>query len=323
MTSMDEHNLQQLHSLLGVLQNVDVGLVVLDRHMCIQLWNRFMENHSGRCPSTVRGKELFSLFPELPEAWLRRKLESVFLLNNRSFSTWQQRPYLFRFASAHPITGRAPHMYQNLSIIPLPSANGTVEQVCLILYDVTDAAMDELALQKANAQLEWLGRTDGLTGLYNRRAWEELLSAEFKRNNRVGEKSVLIMFDIDHFKRINDTFGHPAGDEVIRNVATVMQQAKREADIAGRYGGEEFGLILVDTELAGAQQFAERLRKLIEQTTVEHGGHEIRFTISLGLAEIAPDPGGYQAWLKRADQALYHAKENGRNRVSSFGSDVH
>lgn len=319
MRQLDDGNIAEMHWLLGILQDVDVGLVVLDRSMRVQLWNGFMENHSSLTPGEVRNKNLFSLFPELPEEWLVRKIESVFLLNNRAFSTWQQRPYLFRFSSYHPITGSAEFMYQNLTIIPLASVNGEVDQVCLIIYDVTATAIDEQALQKANVELERLGRTDGLTDLYNRRAWEELLSAEYKRSERTGMKSVLVMFDIDHFKKVNDGYGHQAGDEVIRLVADSLREVKREADIAGRYGGEEFGVILADTDIIGGLHFAERLRTLIEQTPVPYGGHDIRFTISLGLAEVSRFSRGYEQWLEQADQALYHAKENGRNRASVFG----
>jgi len=320
MTASGAHgNIAEMHWLLGILQDVDVGLVVLDREKRIQLWNGFMENHSGLTPGHVRNRNLFAQFPELPQEWLERKIDSVFLLNNRAFSTWQQRPYLFRFNSYHPITGRGETMYQNLTIIPLQSVNGDVEQVCLIIYDVTDAALDEEALQRANIELEKLGRTDGLTGLYNRRAWEELLSAEYKRDDRTGMKSVLVMFDIDHFKKVNDTHGHQAGDEVIRRVAETLRAVKRESDLAGRYGGEEFGVILVDTDIIGALHFAERLRSAIETEPVHYEGRDIPFTVSLGLAEIDHFQAGYTQWLEQADQALYHSKETGRNRVSVYG----
>ena len=314
-------NIAELHWLLGILQDVDVGLVVLDRGMQVHLWNGFMENHSGLRPSQVRGRQLFELFPELPREWLSSKIDSAFLLNNRAFSTWQQRPYLFKFNSYRPITGRSEWMYQNLTVIPLVSLSGEVEHVCLIIYDVTDTALDEQALQKANAELAEMGRTDGLTGLYNRRAWEELLSAEYKRTERTGMKSVLVMFDIDHFKKVNDTYGHQGGDEVIRCVSDALRYIKRESDIAGRYGGEEFGVILVDTDIVGGLHFAERLRKAIEVLVVDYGEEKIKFTISLGLSENVHSGSGYTQWLEQADQALYRSKENGRNRSSVFGQE--
>lgn len=318
MLNPDHPNPDELHWLLGILQDVDVGMVVLDRNMRIQLWNGFMVNHSGMAAEQVMQKNLFALFPELPEAWLVRKIESVFLLNNRAFSTWQQRPYLFRFENYHPITGGAAFMYQNLSIIPLESRNGEVDQVCLILYDVTDIAMDEMALQVVNKQLEKMSSTDGLTQLYNRHTWENLLASEYKRYCRSHGDAVLVMFDIDHFKRINDGYGHQAGDEVIRRVSDLLRQAKRESDIAGRYGGEEFGVILVDTNITGGLEFAERFRQLVEKSVVYHEGQALSFTISIGLRQHAILPKGYEQWLLHCDQALYHAKQHGRNRVSNY-----
>lgn len=319
MSLSESESITDIHLLLGVLQDVDVGLVILDRERRVQLWNGFMENHSGMTPTQVRGRNLFELFAELPREWLERKIESVFLLKNRAFSTWQQRPYLFRFATYRPITGRAEHMYQNLTIIPLVSVSGEVEQVCLIIYDVTDTAMEAQALHAANGALERLGRIDGLTGLYNRRAWEEQLSVEYKRSARSGNPSVLVMFDIDHFKQVNDSYGHQAGDEVIRRVADTLREIKREPDIAGRYGGEEFGVILADTDLAGGRYFAERLRNAISRQVVRHEGCEIRFTVSLGLSDNSGLDGGYSRWLQRADQALYRSKASGRNRATAFG----
>ncbi len=311
---MDDIN--ELHRLFGILQHVGVGLVVLDRDHKVQLWNGFMENHSGLAGNKVRDNDLFELFPELPREWLQHKLNTVLTLNNRAFTTWQQRPYLFRFDSYRPITSAAPHMYQDVTFFPLTSLNGEVNHVCLMIYDVTEAALDELALKEANKELELLGRTDGLTGLYNRRAWEELLAAEYARCERSGNSAVLVMFDIDHFKKVNDTYGHQAGDEVIRAVSELLRRVKREPDIAGRYGGEEFGVILADTDMHGASYFAERLRSAIEAHTVHYGEQEIRFTISLGLADLRYSETGYNEWLERSDQALYASKEGGRNRYS-------
>jgi diguanylate cyclase (GGDEF)-like protein len=309
-------DISETHQLLGILQHVDVGLVVLDREHRIKLWNGFMENHSGFSPGEVHEKSLFNLFPELPRDWLSEKLNSVFLLNNRAFTTWQQRPFLFRFDSYRPITSPAPYMFQNVTFFPLTSLNGEVEHVCLMVYDMTEEAMDEKALQQANRELEQLGRTDGLTRLYNRRAWEELLSSEYSRCERSGGSAVLVMFDIDHFKRVNDTYGHQAGDDVIRSVADLLRDVKREPDISGRYGGEEFGVILPETNIAGASVFAERLRSAVEAHTVKYGNEVIRFTISLGLSEIKFTTEGYSEWLESADRALYSSKEAGRNRVS-------
>ncbi len=140
MTNEQIH-LDDIHWLMEILQNIDVGLVVLDQQYNIQLWNAFMESHSGISPQKARGQNVFQLFPDIPKDWLQRKAEPVFQLRTRAFSLWEQRPYLFHFKNYRPITGRAPFMYQNISMIPLESVDRQVEHICLIIYDVTDVAL--------------------------------------------------------------------------------------------------------------------------------------------------------------------------------------
>jgi diguanylate cyclase (GGDEF)-like protein len=129
---------------------------------------------------------------------------------------------------------------------------------------------------------------------------------------------VLIMLDIDHFKRVNDSHGHQAGDEVIRMVARSVAETKRLTDVAARYGGEEFAVLLLDTDRTGGRRFAERLRGDIEARSVQHCGREIRCTVSLGLAEFDAGLQDSDAWVARADTALYRAKAEGRNRATEF-----
>lgn len=310
----EKHNiLEEFHWLMDVLQSIDVGLVVINRDYEIELWNSFMQNHSAMMPSEVMGKSIFSLFQELPEKWFKRKVQSVFVLRNSAFTTWEQRPYLFRFKNYRPITGTAPYMYQNCTVMPLIGTQGEVNHICLIIYDVTDTAVNKAALQAANAKLEHLSRTDRLTELYNRGYWEERLRQEYARFQRHASTACLIMFDIDHFKKVNDNYGHPAGDEVIRRTAEVVRNSIRDVDIAGRYGGEEFAIILVNADDEGASTFAERLRGNVEQLRVVHEGTHIPYTISLGIAPLTEDIGSPEAWIETADQALYQAKRGGRN----------
>jgi len=313
-----DNSIEELHELLSILQFIDVGLVVLDRNHHVTLWNGFMENHSGLGFSDVEGKSFFDLFPELPQEWLEKKIDTVTHLNNRSFSVWKQHPFLLKFQSYRPITGRSEWMYQNVTVFPLVNLLGEVEKVCLMIYDVTDMALREQAIESANIKLEELSKIDGLTGLLNRRTWEEQLAQEFRRQQRSDEISSLVMFDIDHFKRVNDTYGHQAGDEVIRTVAAVLQHEKRDTDIGGRYGGEEFGVILPNTDGDGGLVFCERLRKSIEQAVIRHDDQVIPVAVSLGVAEITFNGNNHMAWLQKSDEALYESKEGGRNMTTVF-----
>ncbi len=310
----------EMHWLMDVLQSIDVGLVILDRDYKIQLWNGFMENHSGLRPIEVQDKALFESFHDIPEKWFRQKAEPVFELKTRTFTIWEQRPYLFKFKNYRPITGRASTMYQNSSIIPLESADGSVNHICLIIYDVTDIAVNREDLTQANSHLAHLSQTDSLTQLYNRGFWEEEFQREHKRCIRSHNASCLVMFDIDHFKNVNDQYGHQAGDEVIRTLSSMVLQTARETDICGRYGGEEFAIMLVDTNASEATFFTERLRKKVAAMIVKTDEHEIQFTISSGVAEFSEDFTKHSQWIEAADKALYHAKENGRNRTTVYQS---
>lgn len=317
MAGMD---LNEFHWLLAIVQSIDVGVVVLDRDYRVEVWNSFMENRSGRTAHDAVQKSFFSLFPEVEEPWFRHKVESVVTLGTPAFTIWEQRPYLVRFKNYQPITGQEEFMYQNTTILPLLATNSVVEHVCLIIYDVTNVAVNKHQLQSANDQLKHLSRTDRLTGLNNRGHWEEELKREYSRHRRYGSTAALVMFDIDHFKKVNDTYGHQAGDKVIQAVADVVRKEARDTDIAGRYGGEEFVILLPDVDSAGARLFAERLRQKTEALQVDYDGQLIPFTISLGVADLAQSSNDHQQLIEWADHALYQSKRNGRNQVSVHGA---
>ncbi|WP_370231072.1 GGDEF domain-containing protein [Marinobacter nauticus] len=305
----------EFHWLMDMLESVEVGLVVLDLDFHVQAWNGFMEHHSGITASQIRDKILFEVFPDIPEAWLTRKVDAVAMLNTRAFTSWEQRPYLFKFRNTRPITGTEEYMFQNLTISPITAPNGEVEKVCLLIYDVTEFASSKRALERANEQLAKLSMTDRLTGLLNRGTWENLVDAEYERFRRYGQATSLVMFDIDHFKPVNDTYGHLAGDEVIRHTAEVTRNNIRQSDSAGRYGGEEFGIILPETDAENARVICERIREAIENSTVSTTAGDIRYTVSMGIAQLTETPENYMQWMQKADEALYKAKESGRNKV--------
>lgn len=314
--SQNNVDVSEIHWLMDMFQTVDVGLVVLSADYRIQVWNGFMENHSGLTPRQVRDRYLFDLFSEIDEDWLRRKCDPVILLKNRAFTIWEQRPYIFKFRNYRPITGSAEYMYQNSTIFPLTDTMGRVTHLCLIIYDVTDVAVSRIELESMNGQLRTLSKTDFLTSLNNRGFWEEALNNEYKRIKRSGHHSTLLMCDIDHFKRVNDTFGHAAGDAVIQHVAAAVKKNLRSTDVAGRYGGEEFAVLLLDTTVEQAMFFAERLRKNVEAMAVEYNQQILRVTVSIGVAEYREDMGEYRDWLEAADKALYQSKAAGRNRIT-------
>lgn len=316
-----QFDITELHWLLDVVQSIDVGVVVMDREYRIDVWNSFMENHSNLGAGEVAGRTLFEIFPEIERNWFSRKVETAVMLGTRAFTIWEQRPNLVHFKSYQPITGLADEMYQNVTILPLRSTNGVSDHVCLIIYDVTSVAVNKRQLESANTQLQELALRDGLTGLLNRRHWEQCLEREFSRHLRYESPASLVMFDIDHFKTFNDTYGHQLGDEVIREVARLTRLFARETDFAGRYGGEEFVVLLPDTAIAGASQFAERLRTAIAGLQIDHEGQVLHVTVSLGVASLDESMPNHTLLIEAADKALYQSKENGRNRTTVAGHD--
>lgn len=156
---------------------------------------------------------------------------------------------------------------------------------------------------------------DGLTQAYNRRYFNEALEREFNRSQRYQRVLSLIAFDIDHFKNINDTYGHLAGDNVLRQLAAAVKTRLRREDVFARTGGEEFGVLLPEIPLEGAMKTAEKVRRIVETMVVRHEQVDIRCTISLGVTALHGDEPSGELLYKRADERLYEAKQAGRNRV--------
>lgn len=181
-----------------------------------------------------------------------------------------------------------------------------------ILTNFAKIVVDELELRQ-------IASSDGLTGALTRRAWTEAAKAEIKRATRYGRSLCLAILDIDNFKSVNDTFGHPAGDIVIQELASMGMNLMRSSDRFGRLGGEEFALIIPEAELAEAKLFAERLRKefAVKELAIGERG-PIRCTISIGVAEWSPSE-SLEGLMARADKCLYAAKRGGRNRTVVAG----
>ena len=179
-------------------------------------------------------------------------------------------------------------------------------------------ALNYLRRYESESALELASNTDPMTGVSNRRHFMPLLRQEIIRGCRLNNRVSLLMLDIDHFKKINDSYGHPTGDLVICTLANICRKESREIDVVARLGGEEFAILLPETAIAVARTVAERIRASIENTSVKSlGGVEFRFTVSIGVAEQPPQDKSEETLIGIADAALYQAKTSGRNRVVS------
>jgi diguanylate cyclase (GGDEF)-like protein len=208
---------------------------------------------------------------------------------------------------------------ENLRLVEdLSAKNRALKEMNRALED--KVAERTRALEAANERLARLAETDGLTGLHNHRSLQEHLQREIERSRRNRLPVSLLMIDVDHFKQYNDRHGHPAGDEVLRQLARLMDGDRRANDLCARYGGEEFVMVLVDTEKSTAVTMAERLRRHVAEHDFPHADTQPggRLAISVGVAAYPADATSAAALVEAADKALYQAKRLGRNRVALY-----
>lgn len=302
VTDIMRHS-DELERLRAALEYVDEGVVLLDRDLRILFMNRASREIGGLFEYV--GTEL-STYPQLIETvaahhgYAVPEAELAAFLENRKkiVAAGDAKPVELRMSDGDVIRFRC---------AALPDGDR------LLLYtDITDLA-------RQADQLEKLATTDGLTGLYNRRHFLHLAEAEWSRFERHGRPMSLLMLDIDRFKSVNDRFGHDAGDQVIVGLAAACREGRRVSDVVARVGGEEFALLLPETEMDAALGVAERLRERVAASQFLLAAKGPQVTVSIGVAAVRPGLAGIAALMKEADQALYEAKRRGRNRVVAAG----
>ena len=309
-----ERELRQSDAWLNaILTNIkDYAMVSLDRLGRIEAWNDSIGRLTGFSAQALVGQPYSIFYPPdatTPEHVLDR-------LREADENGWS-------LDEGMRVRADGSHFWGSAMISPL--REGEVEAqsrdpesgdaaYCLILRDISDK-------REASEQQRQASFSDYLTGLANRRAFFEAAELELERRRHSSRSVSVIMVDADHFKAINDKFGHPAGDAVLRHLAQVLKTTFRDVDVVARVGGEEFAVLLPSTGLAAAQAVANRLVALVETMPALVDGGSIGLTVSAGVAQMDDSVEGLDALMKRADQALYVAKARGRNRVECWTPD--
>lgn len=285
--------------LVGALEEIADEVVITDIDGRINYVNRAYRDRTGTASQdAARGRYATPFAPGRlsPEALAKLK---------RTVSAGRTHSVAFRETDRD-----GEPLYLEYSVAPVRACDGSVQQYVLTGRDVSDRVA-------AERELKHMATTDRLTGLHNRMRFEAILQQCLRRSRDTGEPSSLIMLDIDAFKAINDHFGHQAGDDVLVAIGELLRAHCRSADRAGRWGGEEFMLILPATRLDAGETLASRLRTLLEASCMPHVG---RVTASLGVTETTPTD-TINSLVQRVDCALYQAKTRGRNRVQTIRAD--
>jgi diguanylate cyclase (GGDEF)-like protein/PAS domain S-box-containing protein len=285
---------QKFFAIFDHVRDYAIYTIALDG--AIEEWNQSVQRYGGWLAADVQGKNITMFFPvDDPE---RPRMESLLAEALRGGSTETEGWRLKRDGS---------RLWANSVITALPDEEGTVRGFVVVSRDMTERKRWEDAMKV-------LATVDPLTGAYNRRQGDLLLAAEFSRRARNARTFAALMLDIDHFKTVNDTFGHAAGDAVLVALVRTCQDTLRAIDVVARWGGEEFLIVLPETGTAEAMVAAERVRAALEATdAAAPGGAPIRFTVSIGVAVSSGE--SPSELLRRSDAALYVAKTGGRNRV--------
>lgn len=296
-----------------IIDMVDMGIIILDRELNITDWNKWVEYRSDFSSQEVMGNKITALFDNLDVPWFHNNCRSVLKFGNYAFFSQKLHHYCIPMKAEGRFRSQFQHMQQNCTLGPLRDEKRRIVGLFLMISDVTEITHYEAVLTE-------MAHTDGLTGIWNRQYFDKRLKEECARNQRFKRNMSIIMFDVDHFKEVNDTLGHQYGDFVLKEMTNLVKSRVRDIDLLARYGGEEFIILLPETALKQGLHLAEVLREMVESHQFIHNGNSMAVTASFGVSATCNDTCVLEELIKEADDSMYLSKKRGRNCVSSIVS---
>jgi diguanylate cyclase (GGDEF)-like protein len=306
-----------------LIDSLRVGLILLDHKGRVVSWNGWMKRHSGLTLADVAGRRIEERFPEVQGSRLESSISDTLRFKLSSMLAPSLNPSLLPLYHKPADRQRDQRMQQLIYVSPLRHEHCA----CLIqIHDMTAALRRERRLRAQSTQLIETSYQDPLTGVGNRRRFDQDLAQRFRQaKDKKRHPIAMLMIDVDNFKAYNDHFGHQGGDTCLIQVARTLRDGlRRDGDRVSRYGGEEFALLLADTDLAAACAVAERLRLAVEQLDLPHPAAPSigRVSVSIGIATMVPtDEQLCYILVAQADLALYSAKDAGRNRCMWYDAE--
>ncbi|MCK4837892.1 MAG: diguanylate cyclase [Desulfobulbaceae bacterium] len=309
---------------LQLLNHLSIGIAVIDPEIKVIFWNQWLAEHSMISSEAITGRDLLSVYPGLQKVKFLNKIRAVFDSGQPVFFNNKVAANPFPFYSGRSyIEKKLIPMEQTVIISPMNDPAGNIEHALITIFDISDWISNQKNLLDSKQLLERLSHTDELTQIPNRRNIMDRLTEELRTHNRKNRPIAIAMLDIDHFKKTNDAYGHQCGDMVLHETAQIMSTLLRDYDAIGRYGGEEFLIILPETTSEQSWTICNRIRLTVQNHTYRYNGHKLQITVSIGIAakkageSILPD-----RLIAEADRYLYVAKESGRNRTENKQSTM-
>ena len=309
---------------LQLLNHLSIGIAVIDPEMKIIFWNNWLAEHSMISSDAIKGRELSDIFPSLKKAKSLKKIRAVFDSGQPVFFNNKVSANPFPFYSGRSyIEKNLTPMKQTVIISPMKDPAGNIEHALITVFDISDWISNQKTLLASKEEMERLSHTDELTQIPNRRNIMDKLSEELRTHRRKKRPISIAMLDIDHFKKINDDYGHQCGDMILHETAQLMSNLLRDYDAVGRYGGEEFLIILPETTSEQSFTICNRIRLTVQNHTYRYNGRNLQITVSIGIAaKQAGENVITDRLIAEADRYLYVAKESGRNRTENEESTI-